>query len=138
MMTSAQGADHTAGNLPHYETAGKTADELVPVSLEFQALCAAADAFGLCNFGRTVTNEHHDFILKAMTDAHDVELPADFFEQIGRETLELENKFNKDAGFGDDDNRLPDFFYKEALPPRDKSMRFSLDEINNANTAWWS
>ena len=138
MMTSAQGADHTAGNLPHYETNGKTAADLVPVSLEFQALCAAADAFGLCNFGRTVTNEHHDFILQAMTDAHNVELPADFFEQIGRETLQLENRFNEDAGFTGADNDLPEFFYTEALPPRDRAARFTLDDINKACAQWWA
>ena len=138
MMTSAQGADHTAGNLPLYETEGKTAAELVPVSLEFQALCAAADAFGLCNFGRTVTNEHHDFILQAMTDAHDVKLPADFFEQVGRETLQLENQFNKDAGFSGIDNDLPEFFYTEALPPRNRAQRLSLDDINKACEHWWA
>jgi len=138
MMTTAQGADHTAGNLPHYDTAGKTADELVPVSLDFQAMCAAADTFGLCNFGRTVTNEHQDFILQAMTDAHDVSLPDDFFEQIGRETLRLENAFNAAAGFTDEDNNLPEFFYDEALPPRDLVARFSQKDISRAERAWWA
>jgi len=138
MMLSAQGADHTAGNLPHYDCEGKTAVDLVPVSLDFQAQCAAADAFGLCNFGRTVTNEHQEFILNAMNDAHDVKLPDDFFAQVGRETLQLENQFNEQAGFSDADNALPQFFYDEQLPPRDRAARFSLDDINNASRAWWN
>jgi len=138
MMTSAQGADHTAGNLPHYDCEGKSAVDLVPVSLDFQAQCAAADAFGLCNFGRTVTNEHQDFILQAMNDAHDVQLPEDFFTQVGRETLQLENQFNEQAGFSDADNALPQFFYDEQLPPRNLSARFSLDDINEASRAWWN
>lgn len=138
MMISAQGADHTAGNLPHFDSAGKSAAELVPISLDFQAQCAAADAFGLCNFGRTVTNEHQDFILKAMTDAHNVELPEDYFVQVGRETLRLENQFNEDAGLDDADNALPQFFYDEELPPRNIAARFTLDDINLASKAWWS
>ena len=52
MMVTAQGADHTAGNLPVYDCKGKTTAELVAASLEIQTAVAAADSLGLCIFGR--------------------------------------------------------------------------------------
>ena len=42
MMVTAQGADHTAGNIPAFECDGKTTEELTEASLEIQTICAAA------------------------------------------------------------------------------------------------
>jgi aldehyde:ferredoxin oxidoreductase len=138
MMMTAQGADHTAGNLPSYDSKDKTTEELVAVSLEMQALCAAADSLGLCIFGRSVTNEHLDFMMQAINDAHGVELPESFFVQLGKDTLRMENAFNKDAGFTDADDELPEFFYEEQLPPSNKAARFHAAEVNAAAQKWWS
>jgi len=138
MMLTAQGADHTAGNLPQYDTAGKTAEELVPVSLDFQALCAAADSLGICIFGRSVTNEQQEFVIQAIKDAFDVDLPADFFTILGRDTLKLEMAFNRSAGFKDVDDELPEFFYTESLPPANQTARFHSDEINRQVQEYWS
>ncbi|MCB0194222.1 MAG: aldehyde ferredoxin oxidoreductase, partial [Anaerolineae bacterium] len=48
MMVTAQGADHTAGNLPKMETAGKSLAELMDASLAVQLTNAAIDSLGLC------------------------------------------------------------------------------------------
>jgi len=69
MMMTAQGADHTTGNLPSYDSVNKDVEELVKVSIDIQELCAAADSLGLCVFGRSVTNEQLDFIVTAINDA---------------------------------------------------------------------
>ena len=138
MMMTAQGADHTAGNLPSYDSKDKTTEELVAVSLDMQAMCAAVDSLGLCVFGRSVTNEHVDFIVQAINDAHGVELPESFFVQLGKETLKLEDQFNRSAGFTDSDDELPEFFYKENLPPSDRAARFHTAEVNDAAAKWWS
>ena len=138
MMLTAQGADHTAGNLPSYDCTGKSTEELVAVSMDIQVMCAAVDSLGLCVFGRSVTNEQLDFIVQAINDAHGVQLPTSFFQELGRETLRLENEFNKAAGFDLQDDELPEFFYKEALPPSDKAARFHTSEVNAAAAAWWS
>jgi predicted HD phosphohydrolase len=45
------------------------------------------------------------------------------FMEIGREALEMEWQFNKDAGFTDDDDEMPDFFFNEALAPSGKKHR---------------
>lgn len=137
MMMTAQGADHTAGNLPSFDSTGKSVDELVAVSLDIQVMCAAVDSLGLCVFGRSVTNEQLDFIVQAINDAHGVALPTSFFKELGRETLRLENEFNKAAGFTSGDDELPEFFYTEQLPPSDKAARFHTAEINEAAQRWW-
>lgn len=137
MMLTAQGADHTAGNLPSYDCAGKTVEELVAVSMDIQVMCAAVDSLGLCVFGRSVTNEQLDFIVQAINDAHGVQLDASFFVELGKQTLKLENQFNQAAGFLDDDDELPAFFYSEELPPSNKAARFHTSEINRAAQQWW-
>jgi len=137
MQMTAQGADHTAGNLPQYDCKGKPAAELVEASLDMQALCATTDSLGFCIFGRSVTLTQQDFILQAFKDAVDTELQPDFFMALGRETLELENQFNRDAGFTEKDDDLPEFFYEEALEPTNQVARFRSDDINTAAKQWW-
>src|SRR3990167_3300780 len=44
MMITAQGADHTAGNLPVFDCKDKTTAELVEASLGIQIACAAVDS----------------------------------------------------------------------------------------------
>ena len=136
MMSTAQGADHTTGNLPTHECAGKGTEELVGESMTVQMLCAAADSVGLCLFGRSVTNINHDLVVGAINDAIGETLPITFLKQIGIETLAYEDAFNEAAGFGIEDDELPAFFYDEALAPSDKRARHHAVEVRKHRTAW--
>ncbi len=130
MMLTAQGADHTAGNLPAYHSKDKSTDELVDVSFDMQVLCAAADSLGLCLFGRSVTNEHFELMTQALNDAHGTDCDTGFFRELGREALRNEWAFNRQAGFTEADDELPDFFYEEALPPSGQIARHRSAEVN--------
>ncbi|HJO74480.1 MAG TPA: aldehyde ferredoxin oxidoreductase C-terminal domain-containing protein [Rhodospirillales bacterium] len=130
MMVSAQGADHTTGNLPGAECAGKTTEELSEMSLEVQINSAAADSLGLCVFGRSVTNASHPMIIEALNAAFETDLGPDFINEIGRETLLLEIEFNEQAGFTEADDVIPQFFYEEELPPTGKKARHFAAEVN--------
>ena len=130
MMVSAQGADHTSGNVPAYDCTGKTTDELVTASYEAQILVAAVDSLGLCIFGRAVTNVSPEMIIGAINDAHGTKLEPSFFTQLGREALKLEWDFNRAAGFEVKDDELPELFYKEPLPPTGKTARHHAPEVN--------
>jgi aldehyde:ferredoxin oxidoreductase len=130
MMLTAQGADHTAGNVPMMDCKGKHVSELVAASLQSQVTCAAADSLGLCIFGRSVTDTNTDLVVNAINDAHGTELEPSFFEELGRETLKLEQEFNKAAGFTDEDDDLPQFFYDEPLAPTNKVARFRSDKVH--------
>ncbi len=130
MMVTAQGADHTTGNLPTYDCTDKTTEDLVEASLESQIACAAADSLGLCIFGRSVTNVSAELVINALNDAHGTDLTPSFIAALGRETLRMEWEFNRQAGFTEEDDELPAFFYDEPLAPSDKVARHHSPEVN--------
>jgi aldehyde:ferredoxin oxidoreductase len=137
MMISAQGADHTVGNVPTYKCADKDLAHLVNQSMMSQVTFAASDSLGLCIFGRTVTNTSVDFIIKALNDALGTDLDESFFEKLGRDTLKYEDEFNLAAGFTVEDDELPQFFYDEALEPSNKTARFHCAELREEVRKWW-
>ena len=130
MMVTAQGADHTVGNLPRLDTTKMGLDELMNASLLQQARVAANDSLGLCMFGQSVTNFQTQFIADAANAAHDAGLTPDFFLQLGQETLRMEREFNRQAGFTVDDDELPEFFYTEPLAPSSRVARFHAAEVH--------
>jgi aldehyde:ferredoxin oxidoreductase len=136
MMTTAQGADHTTGNLPAYTGVEDSTKELVDMSMDTQVNCAAGDSLGLCVFGRSVTNLNHPMIVEALNDALGTDLSDNFLRQLGRETLAMEDKFNEAAGFTEADDELPDFFYDEALPPTGNRARHHTVEVNRLKDEW--
>ena len=102
-----------------------------------QVLCATADSLGLCVFGRTVTNEHIGFVVESINSALGTDFETSFFLQLGRDTLKYEAEFNRDAGFTEVDDELPQFFYDEALYPSDQVARFHAHEVNQSVARWW-
>jgi aldehyde:ferredoxin oxidoreductase len=131
MMMTAQGADHTAGNLPRLKTREMETADMISQSLLHQTRVAANDSLGLCIFGMTVTNFNQDFMVDAINAAHGTQLTTAFFEALGRETLRLEREFNRQAGFGPQDDELPAFFYAEPLPPTNHVARFHATDLQH-------
>ena len=136
MMVTAQGADHTTGNLPTMDCKNKSTEELLNASMDTQVNCAAGDSIGLCVFGRSVTNINHPMIINALNDALGTELPENYLRTLGRETLLLEDEFNRLAGFGVKDDELPQFFYDEHLPPSNNKARHHSQEVRLFKNNW--
>jgi aldehyde:ferredoxin oxidoreductase len=130
MMATAQGADHTAGNLPRLKTREMGTAAILEQSLAHQARIAANDSLGLCIFGMSVTNTNTEFLTAAINAAHGTSLTKDFFEPLGREALRLEHEFNRLAGFTEKDDELPAFFYQEPLPPTNHVARFHGADVH--------
>lgn len=130
MMVTAQGADHTAGNLPRLKTREMDLETLMDLSLKQQVKVAANDSLGLCVFGQSVTNTNLGFLTDAINAAHGTTLTPAFFEELGAATLRYELEFNRQAGFTAADDDLPEFFYQEPLPPTDHVARFRGDEVH--------
>src|SRR5574341_188635 len=130
MMATAQGADHTTGNLPRLKTREMDLAAVVGQSLVAQANAAATDSLGLCIFGRTVTEVQTQFLADAINAAHGTSLGKEFFEALGRETLRLEREFNRRAGFTEKDDELPAFFYAEPVPPTNQVARFHAADVH--------
>jgi aldehyde:ferredoxin oxidoreductase len=129
MMATAQGADHTAGNLPRLKTREMQAPAIVEQSVAHQARIAANDSLGLCIFGMSVTTPNVEFITNAINAAHGTSLTPAFFDALGRQALKLEHEFNRQAGFTAKDDELPEFFYTEALPPTNHVARFHASDV---------
>ena len=49
--------------------------------------------------------------------------------EMAWETLQRELAFNRAAGFGPQDDRLPDFFLREELPPRNLTFDIGPEEL---------
>jgi aldehyde:ferredoxin oxidoreductase len=136
MMLTAQGADHTTGNVVAAECDGKDTSELTHLSMASQVGRAAGDSLGICVFGRSVTDVNLDLIIGAVNNALGSNFETSFIDRLGLETLELEDRFNAAAGFTEADDELPEFFFKESLEPTGKTARHRAVETNRAKRAW--
>ncbi len=77
-----------------------------------------------------MTNVSADLVVTALNDAHGTDLEPPFIEALGREALQMEWDFNRQAGFTEEDDELPAFFYDETLAPSGKTQRHRSAEVN--------
>ncbi|GAB4265727.1 MAG: aldehyde ferredoxin oxidoreductase C-terminal domain-containing protein [Deferrisomatales bacterium] len=122
--TSPMGADHTAGNAlpspsnPDYDPASPRGQQ--EVSEFLQCFFAAVDTVGMCLFASLPLLDGPE-LQEALADAVAAKLGAPLPEggllALGRRVCLTERRFNRRAGFGPADDRLPGFFAAEALPP---------------------
>ncbi|MEJ2727270.1 MAG: aldehyde ferredoxin oxidoreductase C-terminal domain-containing protein [Deltaproteobacteria bacterium] len=135
--TSPMGADHTAGNVIGLCLQGKLdplqAEGVVEISRNLQIAMAAFDCTGQC-FMATVAAfdpEPGETFRKLLSAKLGTELgPEDFPGAMGVRVLKAEREFNQKAGFTNQDDRLPKFFYEEPLPPHDTVFTISDEEID--------
>ncbi|MBW1738815.1 MAG: aldehyde ferredoxin oxidoreductase, partial [Deltaproteobacteria bacterium] len=141
--TSTMGADHTAGYsiTGNVLGVGGTVDPLKPegqvaLSRNLQIATAAIDATGLCLFIAFAILDHED-TFNAMLDMLGAftgqNLTADDVMALGKKILDYERDFNR-AGFTSKQDRLPDFFKNEPLPPHNVTFEVTdedLDQVYN-------
>jgi aldehyde:ferredoxin oxidoreductase len=136
--TTPMGADHTAGNLVGLYLAQQL-DPLKPegqveASRFIQIANAAFDATGLCfmAYVALLTPEAGEVFLKALNAKLGTELgPDDFPGAMGTRVLKAEREFNRKAGFTREDDRLPEFYYKEPLPPHNTVFVISDEQLDS-------
>jgi aldehyde:ferredoxin oxidoreductase len=136
--TSPMGADHTAGNLvgAYLE---KMLDPLDPAgqvgtSRFLQIAMAAFDTMGQCFMASVALLSPDSF--KAFGKVIEAKLgtqlgPDDFPIGLGVRVLKAEKEFNRKAGFTNEDDRLPRFYYEEPLPPHNTVFVISDEEIDS-------
>lgn len=139
--TSTMGADHTAGYTitSNILAVGGTVDPLkttgqAELSKNLQIATAMLDSLGLCIFVAFPVLDIADaFVaIHEMTEAYTGEKwDAAELMQLGREVLTMERMFNANAGFTAADDRLPEFFYKEALPPHNVVFSVSDEDLDS-------
>ncbi|MBS3737342.1 MAG: aldehyde ferredoxin oxidoreductase C-terminal domain-containing protein [Candidatus Bipolaricaulota bacterium] len=58
------------------------------------------------------------------------DLTVDDIPDIGKSIIDTERKFNEEAGFTKEDDRLPEFMREEELPPHDEVFDVAKDELD--------
>ena len=138
--TSTMGADHTAGYTvaTNILKVGGDVDPLKPegqveLSRNLQIATAMLDALGLCIFVAFPVldiPEAFDAIFQ-MAEAHTGQKwDVDELMQLGKETLVFERLFNERAGMGAADDRLPEFFKTDELPPHNVVFQVTDAELD--------
>ncbi|MDA3894701.1 MAG: aldehyde ferredoxin oxidoreductase [Desulfobacteraceae bacterium] len=136
--TSTMGADHTAGYAvtANLLGVGGTVDPLSPkgqveLSRNLQIATAAIDSTGMCLFiAFAILDQEETF--NAMVDMINafsgLNMTGDDVAELGKKVLKMERDFNRQAGFTEKDDRLPEYFLNESLPPHD--VRFDVSDAD--------
>ncbi len=117
--TSPQGADHTAGMVT---ARGATTDTLIKQSRHEQLVMMAIDSVGVCQFTNALPSDMATFV----SNRFDVDWDDAAVLKMARQGIDAEREFNRRAGFDRDDDRLPSWFYDEALPLPDGPSVFDI------------
>lgn len=137
--TSPMGADHTSGlvlpspAMPDYNPAAPSGQ--APVSAFVQTYIAAIDSLGLCIFAGLPALEMPELLPHLIASASAVtgeQVDENYLSALGASVLAIEKHFNQAAGFSAKDDRLPEFFTTEALPP--SGLMFDVAEAEVDST----
>ena len=129
--TSPQGADHTCGLTIRAKIDHLDPDIQVDISRKAQINAAGYDTLGVCAFAGFGFGAAPETIPALLNARYGWEVSGNILQKLGRETLSLERKFNKAAGFGLADDRLPEWMTREKLPPHNAVFDVLNEELDN-------
>lgn len=138
--TSPMGADHTAGYAVATEVmgVGGEADPLesegkAELSRNFQQSTAVIDTTGYCLFTAFAVldiPEGLEGMVESVNGVLGTNLTVDDIPELGQDILDIERRFNKEAGFTNADDRLPEFMKEEELPPHNQVFDVPDEELD--------
>jgi aldehyde:ferredoxin oxidoreductase len=140
--TTPMGADHTAGYAvaTNIMKVGGYVDPLTPqgqaeLSRNLQiATAGMCDSTGMCLFiAFAVMDQPETFqaLLDMISAFQGLNFTADDLTTLGKSVLKNERDFNRRAGFTAEQDRLPEFFYKESLPPHNITFKVTDAELDS-------
>ncbi|MCF2138160.1 MAG: aldehyde ferredoxin oxidoreductase [Candidatus Thorarchaeota archaeon] len=135
--TTPMGADHTAGYTIAAEilgVKGKISDprdlKKADLSRAFQATTAYIDSVGYCLFIAFAILDNDDGF-QGMVDTVNGFLGKEIdVTEYGLAVIKKEREFNRRAGFTEKDDRLPEFFRTEPLPPHNVTFDVTDEELD--------
>ncbi|MDY7036299.1 MAG: aldehyde ferredoxin oxidoreductase C-terminal domain-containing protein [Thermodesulfobacteriota bacterium] len=138
---STMGADHTSGFAvgANLEALGGELNPLSPdgqvdATREIMIQTAASDSTGLCLFVAFPLGDipsAAEGLMEMINGKYGTSLGPDDVTGLGKVILGTERKFNINAGFTKDDDRLPEFYYKEPLPPHNKTFLVTNEDLDS-------
>jgi aldehyde:ferredoxin oxidoreductase len=139
--TNTMGGDHTTGfavanNIMHIggHLDPHKKEGQIELSRGLQILTAALDSTGMCLFVAFPLAENPDTmssLLEMISARLGTELDYDSFVELGTRVIKVEREFNKRAGLGAADDRLPEFMRYEPLPPHNVVWDFTGEELDS-------
>jgi aldehyde:ferredoxin oxidoreductase len=138
--TSPMGGDHTAGWVvdQNLEAFGGKLDRFsdkgqVEASRNTQIHMAAVDSVGICDFAQSglASPEGKENVYRMVAAKSGKPFGQENWKALGLRVLKAEREFNRRAGFTDKDDRLPKMFYEEPLPPTDKVVIISDEQMDS-------
>jgi len=138
--TTPMGGDHTAGWVvdQNLEEFGGTLDRFsaegqVEASRDTQIHMAAVDSVGICDFAQTglAGPGGMETVYKMVAAKSGKSFGEEDWTELGTRVLKTELEFNRNAGFTSKDDRLPKMFYEEPLPPTNKVVVISDEQMDS-------
>jgi len=139
--TTTMGADHTAGYsvTSNILGVGGTVDPLGPegqveLSRNLQISTAAIDSTGMCLFiAFAILDQEETFaaLIDLINGFTGLSLTGDDVAELGKKVLRMERGFNSQAGFTEKDDRLPEYFINEPVPPHNVTFNVSDAELDS-------
>jgi aldehyde:ferredoxin oxidoreductase len=140
--TAPMGADHTCGNAlpspanPDYNPSSATGQH--EVSEFLQCWFAAVDSIGMCLFASVPMLDMPELmkhLVETVSAKLGVDLPESYLIELGRKVNLREREFNRLAGFGPQDDRLPSFFTEEQLIPGGNTFDVADEDLDKVFAA---
>ena len=116
--TTPQGADHTCGLTIRAQINHLDPNVQIEVSRNAQFNMAGYDTIGACIFAGFGYAATPDGVVKRLLAARYGwdDLPDNILQELGKQTIKMEREFNRRAGFTAQDDRIPEWMTKEAIP----------------------
>ncbi|HHY96223.1 MAG TPA: aldehyde ferredoxin oxidoreductase, partial [Firmicutes bacterium] len=115
--TTPMGADHSTGVTFRAKVDHSRPEGQMEVSRDTQVRVAAYDALGFCLFVTSGVGGHPEVTVELLNAMYDRQLGPEYLTALGKEVIKTERAFNLAAGFTAAHDRLPEFMYREPLPP---------------------
>lgn len=123
--TTPMGADHTYGPVV------KTDKSWIEASKESQLLMAMLDSLGFCMFVRGALTNNLQLLVDLVNGRFGWNLNMEWLENIAKETIRDEYKFNELAGFTKLNYRMPETFTKVKINSLDTVFDVNEDALDN-------
>ncbi|MDR0469952.1 MAG: aldehyde ferredoxin oxidoreductase [Peptococcaceae bacterium] len=125
------GGDHTLGNcygsrgqVPPLATEGQG-----DLSRNTQVQMAALENLGFCIFARSYLFKQPELFTKMIFGITGQQMTVDEFWAQGTETTRIEREYNVKAGISPSMDRLPEYMYREPLPPTNAVFDLTTEEL---------
>jgi len=130
--TTPQGADHTCGLTIRAQIDHLDPNAQIEASRNAQLNMGGYDTLGACIFAGFGYAATPDGVVKRLLRARYGwnDLPDNILQALGKETIKMEREFNKRAGFTKEDDRLPKWMTKEAIPENGSVFDVPEDQLD--------